>query len=210
MDVLQNYYGLAIRENLDNVDEMAKAVKASLLHVASTEENPQHHLCPKGKDSWCGYQRDSKTYKHKKGIPKPIVELVEPIFADLADPALLKKCTHGLTQNPNECLNGLIWDRCPKSTYVEQETVALATYLAVLKFNDGDISYLKILKDLDVTPEFFTCKGAQDCDGVRIKLSAKKSSEKVKSRRKSLRHLRKKFLDDAENKEGTTYKAGSF
>ena len=28
----------------------------------------------------------------------------------------------------NECLDGLIWDRCPKSTYVEKETVALATY----------------------------------------------------------------------------------
>ncbi|CAB3994951.1 Hypothetical predicted protein, partial [Paramuricea clavata] len=158
MDVLQNYYGLAIRENLDNVEEMAKAVKASLFHVASTEEYPQHHLCLKGEDSWCGYQRDSKTYKHKNGIPKPIVELVEPIFDDLADPALLKKCTHGLTQNPNECLNGIIWDRCPKTTYVEQETVALATYLAVLKFNDGDISYLKILEDLDITPGFFTCK----------------------------------------------------
>jgi hypothetical protein len=36
---------------------------------------------------WCGYQRDSKTYKNKNGIPKPIVELVEPIFADLTDPA---------------------------------------------------------------------------------------------------------------------------
>ncbi|CAB4012148.1 Hypothetical predicted protein [Paramuricea clavata] len=109
-----------------------------------------------------GYQRDSKTYKHKNGIPKPIVELVEPIFDDLADPALLKKCTHGLTQNPNECLNGIIWDRCPKTTYVEQETVALATYLAVLKFNDGDISYLKILEDLDITPGFFTCKGGNN------------------------------------------------
>ena len=185
MDVLQNYYGLAVRENLDNVDEMAKAVKASLLQVAPTEENSQYHFCPKGKDSWCGYQRDSKTYKHKKGIPKPIVELVEPIFDDFDDSALLNKCTHDLTQNPNKFLNGLI---CPKSTYVEQETVALPTYLAVL---NGDISYLKILQDLDVTPGFFKCKGAQDCDGVRIKLSAKKSSEKVKSRRKSLRHLRK-------------------
>ena len=210
MDVLQNYYGLAIRENLDNVEEMAKAVKASLFHVASTEENPQHHLCPKGENSWCGYQRDSKTYKHKNGIPKPIVELVEPIFDDLADPALLKKCTHGLTQNPNECLNGIIWDRCPKTTYVEQETVALATYLAVLKFNDGDISYLKILEGLDITPGFFTCKGAKDCDRAGIKLSARKSSEKVKSRRKSLRHFRKKFLDNAEDKEGVTYEAGSF
>ena len=210
MDVLQNYYGLAIRGNLDSVEEMGKAVKASLFHVASTEDNPQHHLCPKGKGSWCGYQRDSKTYKHKNGIPKPIVELVEPIFDDLADSALLTKCTHGLTQNPNECLNGIIWDRCPKNTYVEQETVALATYLAVLKFNDGDISCIKVLQDLDIEPGLFTCKGAQDCDRARIKLSGRKSTEKVKSRRKTLRHLRKKFLDNAEDREGVTYEAGSF
>ncbi len=210
IDVLQNYYGLAIRENLQDVEEMAKAVKASLFHVASTDTKPQHHLCPKGKDSWCGYQRDSKSYKHKNGIPDPIVKLVEPIFNDLAKPALLNKCTHGLTQNVNECLNGLIWDRCPKTTYVEQETVALATYLAVLKFNDGDISFLKLFEDLDIKPGFFTCKGAHDCDQARIKLSAKKSSEKVKGRRKSLRHLRKKYLDNAEDKEGVTYEAGGF
>ena len=120
---------------------------------------------------------------------------------------MVKKCTHGLTQNSNECLNGIIWDRCPKTTYVEQETVALATYLEVLKFNDGDISYIKFL---DITPGFFICKGAQDCDRAMIKLSARKSSEKVKSRRKSLRHLGKNFLDNAEDKEGVTYEAGSF
>ena len=84
----------AIRENLDGVEEMVKAVKASLFHVASIDGNPQHHLCPKGKDSWCGYQRDSQTYQHKNGIPKPIVELVEPIFDDLANPALLNKSIH--------------------------------------------------------------------------------------------------------------------
>jgi hypothetical protein len=104
----------------------------------------------------------------------------------------------------------MIWERCPKTTYEEQETVALATYLAVLKFNDGDIFYLKILEDLDITPGFFTRKGAQDCDRARIRPLARKSSEKVKSRRKSRRHLRKKFLDDVEDKEGVTYEAGSF
>jgi hypothetical protein len=65
IDVSQNYYGLAIRENLDDVYKMANAIQASLLHVASTDENPQHHLCPKGNDSWCGYQIDSETYTHK-------------------------------------------------------------------------------------------------------------------------------------------------
>ncbi|CAB4006174.1 Hypothetical predicted protein [Paramuricea clavata] len=106
------------------------------------------------------------TYKGGKGrlTDGCIVKLIEPIFADLSKPDLLRKCTHGLTQNVNECLNGMIWDRCPKTTYVEQETVALATYLAVLKFNDGDISFLKIFEALDITPGVFTCKGAQDCD----------------------------------------------
>jgi hypothetical protein len=96
---------------------------------------------------------------------------------------------HGLTQNANECLNGKIWDRCPKITYVEQETVALATYLAVLKFNDGDISFLKIFEDLDISPGLFTCKGADDYDKERIKLSAKKSTDKLKKERNTLTML---------------------
>ena len=52
---------------------MAKAVKASLLHIASIEHNPQHHVCLKENDSWCGYQRDSKTYKHKKVFQNPVL-----------------------------------------------------------------------------------------------------------------------------------------
>ena len=136
--------------------------------------------------------------------------MIHPVFQDLSKPELLNKCTHGLTQNANECLNGQIWDRCPKTTYVEQETVALATNLAVLKFNDGDISFLKIFEDLDISPGLFTCKGADDCDKARIKLSAKKSTDKVKMKRKRLRHLRKKYIDNAECTEGVTYKAGGF
>ena len=210
IDVLQNYYGLAVRENLDDVGKMAKSIEASLYHVASTDQNPQHHLCPEGEDSWCGYKKDKETYKHKNGIPTCIVELIKPIYKDLTKSELLSKCTHGLTQNVNECLNGLIWDRCPKSTYVEQETLALATYLAILKFNEGDISFLKLLNDLDIVPGIFTGKGAEDCDNSRMKLSAKKSSEKVKSRRRAIRHLRKHYVDTLEEKEGVSYEAGGF
>ena len=210
IDILQNYYGLAVRENLNDIDEMANAIKASLYHVASTEENPQHHLCPDGEDSWCGYKRESETYQHKNGIPGCIVELIEPIFDSLSDPSLLEKCTHGLTQNVNECLNGLIWDRCPKTTYVEQETVALATYLAVLKFNDGNISFLKMLSDMDIIPGMFTSRAARDGDRSQIKLSAKKCTEGVKKKRKTLRHLRKNYIDTVTDKEGVTYEAGNF
>ena len=210
IDVLQNYYGLAVRENLDDVAKMAKAIKATLYHVASFDEKPQHHLCPDGEDSWCGYKRYQESYKHKNGIPGRIVKLIEPIFADLSKPDLLRKCMHGLTQNVNECLNGMIWDRCPETTYVEQETVALATYLAVLKFNDADISFLKMFEDLDITLGVFTCKGTKNGDITRIKLSAKKCKDNVKIRRKTLRHLRKSYIDSTEANEGITYEAGSF
>jgi hypothetical protein len=74
----------------------------------------------------------------------------------------------------------------------------------------GDISFLKIFSDLVITPGIFTSKGAEDCDNARIKLSAKKSSEKMKKRRKTLRHLRKQYIDSAEDKEGATYEAGGF
>jgi hypothetical protein len=210
IDVLQNYYGLAVRENLDDVGKMAKSIEASLYHVASTDKNPQHHLCPEGEDSWCGYQKDKEGYKHKNGIPDCIVDLIKPIYKDLSKPELLNKCTHGLTQNVNECLNNLIWNRCPKSIYVEQETVALATYLAILRFNDGDISFVKLFQDLDITPGKFTTKASEDCDNSRIEVSAKKSSEKVKKRRKLLRHLRKNYVDGIEEKEGVTYEPGAF
>ena len=37
IDVLQNYYGLAVREDLYDVDQMVKNIEASLFHVASTK-----------------------------------------------------------------------------------------------------------------------------------------------------------------------------
>ena len=88
--------------------------------------------------------------------------------------------------------------------------MALATYLAILKFNDGDISFLKLFHDLDITPGMFTTKASEDRDNSRIKLSAKKSSEKVKKRRKLSRHLRKNYVDSAKEKEGVSYEPGAF
>ena len=63
IDGFQNYYGLAVRENLNDVDKMVKAIEASLYHVASTDGDPQHDLCPGGENSWCRYKRDKDTYK---------------------------------------------------------------------------------------------------------------------------------------------------
>lgn len=59
-------------------------------------------------------------------------------------------------------------------------------------------------------PGVFTRMGAEDCDTERVNLSTKKVTNKVKMRRKTLRHLRKKYNDHAEDNEGVTYEAGAF
>ncbi|GFW32446.1 uncharacterized protein TNCV_676051 [Trichonephila clavipes] len=60
-----------------------------------------------------------ETYHHKNSLPVDVVEAMRPVFRDLANPELLKKCLHGGTQNPNESVNNVIWSRVPKKTFVQ-------------------------------------------------------------------------------------------
>ncbi|GFU40489.1 uncharacterized protein TNCV_1208481 [Trichonephila clavipes] len=52
---LMNFYGNAIRANSHNVNEMRQAVWAVWAHTSSTDDEPKHCFCPKGKISWCKY-----------------------------------------------------------------------------------------------------------------------------------------------------------
>ncbi|GFW12396.1 uncharacterized protein TNCV_816491 [Trichonephila clavipes] len=49
VDSIQHYYGLAIRKNLSSVEDMKRAIWAIYFHKLSTEDNPQHALCPLGR-----------------------------------------------------------------------------------------------------------------------------------------------------------------
>ncbi|EFN77724.1 hypothetical protein EAI_08041, partial [Harpegnathos saltator] len=48
---LTNYYGLAIRKNVDSVVSMKKAIMATLDHYCSTDMKPRHANCLEGADS---------------------------------------------------------------------------------------------------------------------------------------------------------------
>ncbi|GFU37760.1 uncharacterized protein TNCV_1466261 [Trichonephila clavipes] len=87
-----------------------------------------------------------ETYHHKNSLPVDVVEAMRPVFRDLANPELLKKCLHGGTQNPNESVNNVIWSRVPKKTFVQLEVLSLGTYDAVSSFNMGNVSKLEILR----------------------------------------------------------------
>ncbi|GFY18938.1 uncharacterized protein TNCV_3876261 [Trichonephila clavipes] len=103
-----------------------------------------------GPDTWCRYKKaqlENKVYHHKHKLPGAAVEVIRPIFRDLSDPELLKKCLHGNTQNPNESINNVIWSRVPQKTFVHLETLSFGTYDAIASFNKGNATKLDILKN---------------------------------------------------------------
>ncbi|GFS48717.1 uncharacterized protein TNCV_3444411 [Trichonephila clavipes] len=90
---------------------MQQAIWAIFLHKLSTDEKPQHGFCPSDSDTWCKFKKAEllgETYYHKNSLPVDVVEAMRPVFRDLANPELLKKCLHGGTQNPNESVNNVI------------------------------------------------------------------------------------------------------
>ncbi|KAJ8872419.1 hypothetical protein PR048_026023 [Dryococelus australis] len=89
----QRYYGTAIRSNTNNLENMKKAIWTTNCNKFSTDEKPVHHLCPPGPDTWCKYRKAERTsdfHSHEHSIPEAVMEVVKPIYRDLAHPDLFK------------------------------------------------------------------------------------------------------------------------
>ena len=215
IDRLQNYYGIAIRSNVGNLEGMKKGVLAALFHVASSKRDNYHTAyCPPGENSWCKFQRDkslgTSMYKPGPGLPQAVIKHVKPIFNELSQESLLRKCLHGKTQNQNECYNGLIWGRLPKTTYVSLTQLRFGSYDAVAHFNIGQKSSLLIYEKLKMIPGRYMTKQCSNINRKRLFHSNYKSSEKARKRRKILRGAVKSGMDINEQTEGNIYEAGGF
>ena len=97
---LTNYYADALKTNAPDIKSMQNAVFASLYHMSSTNEEPNHKLCPTGEKSWCRYQRetflkveDSKRTKHNAELAVRCVTLLEPLYTRLTNADLWQRCS---------------------------------------------------------------------------------------------------------------------
>ena len=214
IDSLQVYYGKAIRGNSHSLPEMKNAVMAIWNHIRSTDENPYHHLCPVGKDSWCGFQKDivngTNIYQHLHPLPAAVADKLKSVFEALSNDRLLSSCLHGQTQNQNESYNALIWKRAPKVSHSSLPTVRLATFLALSHFNDGCKTVAYVLEELGFEPGVHCLKAGRKEDIDRLELSVYKSTEKAKRRRRAIRNRKKGYSDELEEQEGPQYKSGGF
>lgn len=214
IDHIQNCYGLAIRQNTGNLEEMRRAIWALYFHTASTDEHPQHGLCPKGENSWCKYNRGLTTgekYIHHHSLPSAIMAEIKPIFRDLADRSLLMKCLHGKTQNPNECLNSVIWHRLPKTVFVGINTLHFGVYDAVATFNLGNITKCQVLQKLGMCVGSRTVRAMFFLDQHRLRHADNIIKTLVKKARQVQRGAKRRLEDDYEDCEGgISYGSGMF
>ena len=214
IDRLQNFYGIAVRSNKGNLKGMQTNIMAALCHVSSSSTNEWHDNCPKGSSSWCGFKRDcangTKLYKPGVGIHPQTYKHVKPVFVDLCSKELLERCLDCQTQNANESLNGTVWKRLPKTTYVGFKQFEFGLYDAVAIFNEGRQCTIDILEKLGMEVGVFTMKGCSVINTRRISEAEFKMSEKAKKQRKVIRGRKKGYNDKAEEKEGVVYGAGLF
>ena len=214
IDKLQNYYGIAIRSNIGNLKGMKSAIYASIFHCAASDRRNLHHHCPDGPDSWCRFKQDrannTNLYKPGPGLPDNIIELIKPIYKRLSADTLLSKCLDGKTQNQNESLNGMIWNRLPKSVFVGANVLKLGIYDAVAHFNIGATAATEVLKEEGCTPGYFFEIGMSKANQKPVKKANHQATPEVKKRRKVLRGQKKKKEDKNKEVEGNTYEAGAF
>ena len=215
IDKLQNYYGIAIRSNCGNLSSMKTAIHASLFHCASSADRKLHlQHCPGGANSWCGYMRDranqTNNYNLGAGLPLDVIAELKPIYSRLSEDSLLSRCLDGRTQNQNEALNGMFWEKVPKGVFVGTEILQLGIYDAVTHFNIGCHTSVMILEELGISSGLYCLNESQRADSVRVSKANYKEQEVNKSWRRLLRGKRKKKTDKQQEKEGDTYVPGGF
>lgn len=207
IDAVQLYYGLAIRRNAsEGVEAMKRAIWAEYFHLGSTDERPEHALCPTDNDTWCKYQKaktDKTVYKHSDHfhLPTAVLQEIKPIFKDLSNPILLSKCCHGGTQNMSESLNNVIWSRIPKRVFVRLNTLKLGVYDAIAHYNKGYISKCLVFKIMGLNPGKNCMKAMKKFDAIRVKKAEIALQEIQKKCRREISLKRRQQEDTFEENE---------
>jgi len=135
---------------------------------------------------------------------------IKNLFERLRDDTLLKKCLHGKTQNVNESLNGIIWSCCPKRVYVNRKTLEIGVHSAILEFNEGKSGIERVMELAGVVIGELQSFQNENVLRRHNVSRRRKSSTPVKTRRKSLRALRKNWSDKNKEQEEKVYEVGCF
>jgi len=84
-------------------------------------------------------------------LPDNVLDAIRPIYEDLSNELLLKRCLGEYNQNANESFNNLIWRIAPKNTNSNARIVEIATFLIVCLFNKLILALSKVMGMMGIT-----------------------------------------------------------
>ena len=116
----------------------------------------------------------------------------------------------GTTQNPNECVNSMVWVRCPKHKHHGVKVVRCAVASAVCHYHSGASSRLRIMERLSIPGGESTRLASTAKDNQRKRKSDLQVTTKEKKRRQGEQLLRTHREEALREAEGVTYEAGGF
>ena len=130
--------------------------------------------------------------------------------ASVSSNDLLVKCLEGKTQNQNESLNGMIWNRLPMRFFVGGNVLQLGVYDAVAHFNMCSRASVDILQQDGLVLGYYFEEGVCKSDKKHVKKADHRAKPDVKKRRKVVHGQKKKKEDKNQETEVNTYEAGTF
>ena len=138
------------------------------------------------------------------------LEFLTPLFDRLSEKKLLKRCLPGLSQNANESVNSLVWNRCPKHRNRGLKSVETAAASAIMQFNIGATGRHGVMKELEIPAAFYTKAGSGRKNEKRVKQANRRVQKKFKAARQRIRQA--KLVEEARLKalEGVTYESAAF
>lgn len=214
IDELSIYYGLAIRRHCNSIEDMKKAIWATLYHKISTDEKPQHHFCPEGPKSWCAWQLqkaivgNTNEFKHNPAMSDEVFKAIKPVYEELSRDDLLTRCLGGFTQNSNESFNSLVWSMAPKSSSSGKSVLDIVVNLAVLYFNDGFFGIMQVMKQMGISIGLSCYNFCSEANAARIAQSERSLSVEAREARSTSLSSRKDEEHKNLNLEGQLYGPG--
>jgi len=118
---------------------------------------------------------DEVVYDHLAPLHPDVVWHITPIFKDLSNDDLLKRCLDGHTQNSNESFNSTVWRLAPKHLNADLKMVEIASFMAACIFNEGYSAILNMMNYLNIIIGPQTRNFAEMYDNARLERQWRKS-----------------------------------
>ena len=115
---------------------------------------------------------------------------MKEVYPRLSHKDLLGRCKLGLTQNANESLHSMVWQKCPKTSFIGIERVVSATCGAVAEFNAGVSARMSHLCDvMEVPLGTHLLASAKKADSRRLRQAQHQAAASTKEARRARRRL---------------------